>query len=55
MVVFFKAVVKRIGAHRKCDPDHQVLKPDVFDDIDPKQRQAGKEKWQQRTMNGAGQ
>lgn len=55
MVVFLKPVIKRVGANDKCDPDHQVLEPDVFDDVNPEQRQACKEKWQQRTMNGAGQ
>ena len=41
MVVEFIAMVQRICANYRSQQDHEVLKRDVFNDIDPKNGQAG--------------
>lgn len=37
MVVFSEPMVKRICSNQESYPDHQVFKPQVFNDVDPEQ------------------
>lgn len=55
MVVFSEPMVQRVCPNQESDPDHQVLKPNIFNDVDPEQGQAGQEQGKQCTVNGTGQ
>jgi len=53
-MVFAEAMGKGIYANNKGHGDHQQFKSGVVDDVDAKQRKAGKQEGQNRTMDRTG-